>query len=601
MATVPVLDGPAQSGAAPLQPVYQQNVDVSSGLREAAAGIGQAGDQLFHAADQQARTQAWQTDADLKVQFGQWQADTQSRLRGAKAGGGEVDPTTGTPTPAYADQVRGWFDQKRDELMGSLGPAQRALVSRSLAMYQAARVDEAYRWQKGQTDAAEQTSFAATQQATADAAIKSGDPNAVGGAAATISENNARWAQAHGITAPDGTPDPNWLRDANEHDLTALHAGMIEQLQRSDPAKAGEYLAKWEDQIRPEVFTRLRQGVQEAGDSQAGFDSANKVWSSLLPAGADPSVGATAIPIEQMVQQIGQQFSGNPVARRAAESQVAELYRTWNESQASAQRAYKSALLGVYTGGGGLQAMQKMPEWQKLDGDTREAITTKLEAEQDRRLLRSVQIDQIKDRQDAAADRARGFSGFGQFVDLVSNPDKVAAMTPQDVQNLPLTMSRDQAAHVAEMKTRLATAADVKNAHMDVDQFNQLASSFGFKTPADQGFQKAGADGSSYATLRMNVDNLVQQAQGAKKMPLTPDEKATVMRNAMAQTVTVNPGLFSFSKSVAVPALTAQQRAEVVVPDTDRAQILDAFKAKGKAPTDDEVRTLYLRRLTNGK
>lgn len=604
MPQVPVLDAPQVQPEA-LRPVFQQNIDVSSGLQQGARALDQAADTVFNAQMQKARADAWQADADLKTQFGKFQADLQTKMQGGNAAGGQVDPTTGEASPGYAAQVEAWFKQKQSELGQNLAPAQRALVSRSLAMYSAARVDEAYRWQKTQTMAAEHSAFEAAKQATVDSAIKSNDPNSVPGAVDTIQQQNAQWAQAHGIVSPDGTPDPNWLRMQNERDLTALHAGMVEQLQRSNPTQASEYLAKYQSQITPEVFLRLRNGVQEAGDNQAGMVGANEVWASQLPPGADATVGATVIPVDKMLAAVQQKFAGNPVALRAAEAQIAQNYKAWQETSQNAQRAYKSALLAAYNGGGGLQQMQAMPEWQKLDGDTREQITEHLQNYQDRRLARQVTLANLQDRQYAIADRAKSQKSFGQYIDLMTNPEKLASMTPDDVQALRLTMGDEQVLHIAELRQKLGTAADVKTARIDNDTFNAIATNeFGLKAPNEPGASKD--DKFRYAQLRTNVDYVLQQMQQAKKLPLTMDEKAAAMRQELARQVTVNPGWFSANKQVPVVALTPDQAKQVVVPDEQRGQIVQALQTMAAqhpgdprfAPTEDNVRALYLRKTS---
>lgn len=600
MPQVPILDGQTVQTQA-LQPVYQQNLDVSSGTEKAGQALSKVGDVLQNYELTQARTAAWDADAKLKRDFGAWQADTQPKMQGASAAGGVVDPTTGKALPGYGDQADQWFEAKKAELIQGLNPLQQKWIGRSLEMYRAAQVNEARHWQMGQVQQGEQTAFTAAKSATVDAAVKSGNPDAVPGAVATIQQQNAQWAQSHGMVGKDGTPDANWLHVQNEQDLTGLHSSIVENLQRTDPQKASAYLSQWQDQIKPEVFSRLQQGVKTADSSMTGLQGANESWSKFIPKDADPSLGATAIPIDKMIDDVQDKFKGDPVAMKAAVAQVTEKYRVWNEAQQSAQRSYKATLLGAFNGGGTLATMQAMPEWQKLDGDTREKIEEHLQNQSDRHLMRQVSLANLQDRQYAIKDRSKGQSSMGDYIDLVNNPEKLASLAPQDVQALRLTMSDQQVEHIAAARQKLNSAADVKNARLDTDTFNMVAGQFGVKTPKDPGFQKTGTDAQVYATLRQNIDASLQQEQADKKRPLTRDEKQGVIQQELARQVTVNPGMFSFNKTAPLATVPADQRQNIVdaaVPTTDRQQIIDSFQRRqGRKPSDDEIKGVYLTRV----
>jgi hypothetical protein len=167
-------------------------------------------------------------------------------------------------------------------------------------------------------------------------------------------------------------------------------------------------------------------------------------------------------------------------------------------------------------------------------------------------------------------------------------------------------MSHDQVARIAEKRASLQTAADVRNATMTNEQFNRIADDLKVTTPLSPDWN-AKVDGPAYQTVKDNVEAALRAAQSANKMPLTPEQKEKVMRSAMAQTVTINPGWFSFNKDVPLPTLSSANREQIVIPDADRQRIAAAMAtryAKSKdpayAPTEDNLRRWYLLSVQGG-
>jgi len=113
-------------------------------------------------------------------------------------------------------------------------------------------------------------------------------------------------------------------------------------------------------------------------------------------------------------------------------------------------------------------------------------------------------------------------------------------------------------------------------------------------------------------TLQYRVEQLIDQAQSAKKGPLgrqekmDRQEKMELMRQEMARTVVVDGGWFSSDKQVPVILLDKKRAASVKVPAAEREQIVQALKAMNAqqpnnpayAPTEDNIRALYLRKVS---
>jgi hypothetical protein len=593
MPTIPLYDGP-QVQTDTLRPTYQETPTVGRGAMALANGANVAGQQLGEIDAMKARADAWNTDAQIKTDFATWDAQARKTMTGAAASGGQIDPTTGQPAPGYAAQVQGWFKDAASKYTQQLGPAQKALITRNLAMYAAGAYHTATDYELSETQKYEAGAWADGKAAQITSALTVGTPAAAVGAASAIVDRNAQWAASHGHIDPKtGLVDQDWLAAQNRTDLTVLHASVIENLQRTNPQAAEQYLNTHSDQMDAAQVGRIRASLTTATSSQVGSSAARDVFTAALPKDANPAIGQTALDMAAMDATLVDKFKGDPVALNAARDELTKQAQNWKASEQQYQTTYGSTLRTGLAAGHGLAWAQAQPEWAKLDGQTREAITDHLTAQAYTNEMRTASAE-------ARADRAKGFAGFQKFLALDTNPTAIAAMSDEQVANLTNVMSHEQAAHIAEKKASLKTAADVHNAVMTNDQFNRVADDLKVTTPLSPDWNIK-TDGPAYQTVRANVDAALRAAQSGNKMPLTPEQKEQVMRTAMAQTVTVNPGMFSFNKRVPLATLNGSDRQTVVIPDADRQRVSAAMAtryAKSKdpayAPTEDNLHRWYL-------
>lgn len=603
MPTVPLYDGP-QVQTDQLRPTFQQTPTVGRGAMALANGANVAGQQLGEIDAMKARADAWNADAQIKTDFATWDAQTRKAMVGAAAAGGQIDPTTGQPAPGYAAQVQAWFKDAASKYTQQLGPAQKALITRNLAMYAAGAYHTATDYELSETQKYEAGAWSDAKAAQVSAALTVGTPAAATGAASAIVDRNAQWAASHGHVDPKtGLVDQDWLAAQNRADLTVLHASVIENLQRTNPQAAEAYLTAHSDQMDANQVGRIRASITTATSSQLGSSAARDVFQASLPDGANPAIGQTPLDMAAMDAKLVDKFKGDPVALNAARDELTKAATNWKQTEQQYQTTYGSTLRAGLSAGHGLAWAQAQPEWSKLDGQTREAITDHLTAQAYTNELRATNAE-------ARQDRAKGFAGFQQFLALDTNPAAIAAMSDDQVANLTNTMSHEQAARIAEKRATLRTAADVRNATMTNEQFNRIADDLKVTTPLSPDWN-AKADGAAYQTVKDNVEAALRAAQSSNKMPLSPEQKEQVMRTAMAQTVTINPGWFSFSKAVPLPTLNAADRQQVVIPDADRQRVAAAMAARyaknkdpAYAPSEDNIHRWYLTSLqgqTNGQ
>ena len=95
MPRVPTANG-AQLQVQQLNPVRQQNVDVSSGARALGQGIYQVGEAIDQIALREDRARADQADAQITTEWLKWDAENRNKFRGQNTDGYEPCRTSRT-------------------------------------------------------------------------------------------------------------------------------------------------------------------------------------------------------------------------------------------------------------------------------------------------------------------------------------------------------------------------------------------------------------------------------------------------------------------------------------------------------------------------
>lgn len=285
-------------------------------------------------------------------------------------------------------------------------------------------------------------------------------------------------------------------------------------------------------------------------------------------------------------------------------NQLHATYQAFASTQKTAQDAYAGKVMDAIAGGATMAQVLRMPEYGNLDGQTKERIQTHVETLANQRLARQAAADARADRADARADSAKGLNAMSDYADLVNDPARLAALTPDQVKALPLTFSKPQIEHIMTLKAGLNSQADVKVAQLNNEQFDAIAPQFGLPSSKEPNFKNDSAR-PMYFAVKSRVDQVLQQAQHDARRPLTQDEKQKIIQREISNGVQVNrPTWMGLSHdTVNLPALAVgkDDAANVVVPDRDRQLILDAYKTRGlPTPDDNTIRAKYLQNKTHG-
>lgn len=256
------------------------------------------------------------------------------------------------------------------------------------------------------------------------------------------------------------------------------------------------------------------------------------------------------------------------------------------------ENAYKAALSEafVFYGKGGYGSIpasvlsrldpQKRVELKALDEDRQYRATVRGQANADRR------------------ERELNKKSAPEFLALYSDLDKLEKMTAPEILLLEPRLGEAHVRTLLDRNVTLQNAEGKRTAKMDDDQFKAVANELGlnpFDKPSNKQKEVLGI-------VRAKVDMVLEDAAKKKRAPLSREEKADIMRNAFKQEVEID-GLIWNDKQPAI-TLTPEQQRKVVVPATDRAQIIkalkagyDKYKTKDYEPTEDNIRRMYIQGL----
>jgi len=211
----------------------------------------------------------------------------------------------------------------------------------------------------------------------------------------------------------------------------------------------------------------------------------------------------------------------------------------------------------------------------------------------------------------AASDAARGFSEMQRNEKLAfmlngdrflhdTSPDVLTSMSRAQVEAKRGLYGMEATKHLLDKWDTLQKPSKLTEARMDTEDFNIVADKLGLQ-PFNQ--NKGEEHKRALGTLKYRVEQLIDVQQRQAGKPLDRQSKMDLMRQEMAKTVVVNPGMFSFNKEVPVIQLTADQLKDVVIPATERVKIAEALRMAHDrdptnplfAPTDENMRRAYVR------
>ena len=281
-------------------------------------------------------------------------------------------------------------------------------------------------------------------------------------------------------------------------------------------------------------------------------------------------------------------FPSEPEKARAAISEIRSRAQAFNASENERAAANIGTVMGAFENGASLAAIRRMPQFMALTGDKQAQIDERITNIQIARGGRDIQeMQRAQERL-----KLKGFAAYEQY----SNPATLDAMSEAQIAQLLPVLGNDLTDHLLQKKRSIVKNDGKVVANIDNEDFNHVAQTMGLR-PFES--NKSEDQKAQLGELKYRVEQLINQAQIAKKGLLTRDEKAELMRTEMARTVKVSGWFFDDTKPVI--QLTADEVKKVVIPPGDRQQIAQALATMYSqtggaqyAPTEANMRRFYL-------
>lgn len=562
MATVPVYESQVQPRGLP--GVRQDSVgspalfaSESDGLTNLSKGASDAGTGMMavaaHMRDREDLTAVLGVEAARKQKMVEFHADMKKNRLGSNADG-------------LVEDTRRWWDEASKEDFEQLKTdRQREVYKQRMSAAALQSMSTASEFQIAQQQVALSQSAKASIVASINSAASNPTASNVALEIDAIRRVNAARA-AHEGWAPGKDGKPSVLDVVNGEDITRLHREVLKNL---PPELARGYFEKHKDEIdgqhRDEIGkAAMRDTAEAVGQAAAtqvikehGYEAGVDKLSTALREKFGTDTVTLKAAIASLKEQVGEFEHGATTRVNAAAARVNTLLAKGQPWSVVRQSAEFKDLLDNH-GPRGVTLARSIDQHEESLNATR---ASRAQAESGRAYTEAArrQIDLTR-------------AGQATYLDYLMNPEKIAALTSDQVINLRTVIGDDQTQRIAQMHVQLTKGADaLQRAKLDNEAFKALVVGAGmdYKPKPDSD------DAKRLITLKENVDMRLYAAAQALGRPLRPEEKQKEAKAAFDDTVRV-PGFFSIggygatvggnsAGDIPVSALTTEELAKAVI------------------------------------
>ena len=372
---------------------------------------------------------------------------------------------------------------------------------------------------------------------------------------------------------------------------TKIHSNVINQmLSQGKDVAASDYYNGVKGRLTPEAIAVIGSKVNSASLDGEALRGADRAMEILGPKNINDPVR-----LDLMEKFVRNEYRNNPTLVKAIISEIRSRAVANNDAQQEVAASNKAVVLDAYHNGLTLKQIQKMSQYQELEGDEKVSV-------RDYIVGRGWTLQQHARMEAEYADGEKARLGFGKYLEL-SNPQVLTAMSENQIAALEPTLGRKLTLDLMEKRRHLNTPAKIAAAVMDAELFNVLASDAGLK-PYES--NKSAPDKEILGRLKNRVETLIDTAQQQVGRTLTREEKEKLMRQEMDRKVVVD-GWFTNPK---IPAaiVRPEQRNKISVPlnEIDPKWVKGAInymRSSGAIPvhwTDEKAKQAVRDRLEKG-
>lgn len=540
MPQVPIYNGPQVREQA-LQPVFQREVDVSSGLQAMGRGLQQVSEVIDRRVERDAATEANEADANITAQWLQWEADNRPKFTGKNAEG-------------FTAEANKWWDKVRDDYGKQLSPLAKQRLSETLTRKRGAALGSVIQF-VGQE---KQRHFVSV---TEEAAKRAAEMGAATGATAVSALEVRKLAED--LSKQLGWEQPQkdgWIQGH----LDAMHGARIGRLANTDAPGAQKLLeeAISRGELSPIRSAQLREAVESAAKTQTGVQQARAL---------------AALPYAERLKKAAEEK--DPAIRAAME-------QTIDQDEARIQRANREAV-GQLAGGLRLE-LERTGRLPPADLKRLEALDPGAAAD----LIKAQKADQK-----ARLAEAQGKPIKTDFAAWHDAYQKIRAGQPVDLNQYRDRISLDDLQKLAQTKTDFGNPTKQDDLYskaqrvekalvgLKVDPKKDPETAYRFMDEVDRRIR---AESAAKGGRNLTGDELDKIVDGIAKdkvyVPgfLSATEKPQVMLE----------GDEARDAFVVVDGRNVKVSS---VPASDRMQIMQALRAEGLPVTEQAIVTYYLK------
>lgn len=363
---------------------------------------------------------------------------------------------------------------------------------------------------------------------------------------------------------------------------TAEHGGRVARAAREKIAtvqaeqmadkEPGRFLSNYKEGLYKERVDPLRiEGIRRYAENRVlavdALASAGDVWEALGPkADSDP------VNLDRMAAEVEKSFPGEPEKARLAMASLRERAVAHDKGVAERKDASLSAVWKASLAGQGIAAIQAMPEYSALDGNSQRLVKEHLE---DRSWT-------MKGRAETDTGRkAAQHEAYWRY----SQPPVLAGMTESGITALYPTLGVELTDDLMKEKRRGDTPG--KAPVIDMDVLNHFAREYGIK-PEDRDNKPI------LGEITYKVKREIEAEESARKRPLTRPEKEQILKRGLVEVEVPATGFFG-KTTMKKRLFDVEYPGNILIPKADRDRIAADLTARGLPVTDNTVRALYLR------
>jgi hypothetical protein len=240
-----------QVRSAPLQPVFQNTPDVSSGARALAQGLGQVAEAADRRDLRDAQAKASAAESAITSEWLKWDSANRSKYRGANADG-------------YAPAAEAWWKSAAENAGKDLDPRAKLLASQNLRAKQTAAMGNVLTFTGAEKERHADETYAADVNTTIQFGVTSGD---VASTAAQIREKAAVLGARKGWTTEQVQAEAG-------KNLSSMHLAQITKLAEVNAEAAQAYYDANKAEVAFQNQARVEQVLKGELDNQFATQTA---------------------------------------------------------------------------------------------------------------------------------------------------------------------------------------------------------------------------------------------------------------------------------------------------------------------------------------